>query len=522
MIELKSKKIWISWTLVLILVIVNIFPSLVIAKEIESDVEEESEEESKVLSLDEAIEKGLENSFLLEQVKKEVELAKLIDKNATSSKQDLYDAKYDLLSASYELDDGRIEAYDSLAQLDSAEAALSNGIAPQDIPLPNGYTIPKGTNIRSFLNEVGLGDMVESIIASVQEQLDENRVALDEGLEALEAANKEYLSAKSEYDATITFAMTTVARKLGTSTISSLDATALADLLKEMASISNEVTAYSYNIYKNQVALLIQNSYYEALKQQKLLEAKDKARERGLLQYELAKAAYEVGAKSKDDMLLAKSYYEGTEIAYELQKKDYINAMTELKKNLNIPLDEEIILVEKEAEEIEDFDLDKGIQSGLRARLEIKKAKAQVAIYKELKKAVDKTYDHNDNQYKEAELLIEKAEIEYNKTKLDVEAEIRQSYTTLKAMEKSLEASKELLDNAKENLEIAKAKYEAGYGISNALLQNLNIESMSGTMVEVIAAEENLASMEERVIEITNGYNLARLKYLNDIGILPY
>ena len=45
---------------------------------------------------------------------------------------------------------------------------------------------------------------------------------------------------------------------------------------------------------------------------------------------------------------------------------------------------------------------------------------------------------------------------------------------------------------------------------------------MAGTMVEVLAAEENLANIEEKQIEAMNGYNLARLKYLNDIGELPY
>ena len=89
-------------------------------------------------------------------------------------------------------------------------------------------------------------------------------------------------------------------------------------------------------------------------------------------------------------------------------------------------------------------------------------------------------------------------------------------------MRKLVKTAAELRQDATENVEIAKVKYEVGYGFDNALLKQLNLQDMSGTIVEVIAAEENLTNIEEKEIEVVNGYNLSRLKYLNDIGILPY
>jgi outer membrane protein TolC len=479
---------------------------------------EEVQQEELTLSIEEAVEKGITNSLTMEQVKNQADIAALVSKNAMESKNDIYNAQNELSNAASDLSSGRTEIYSSMDQLDSAQAALDNGIAPMDIPVKNPstgevvLTIPKGSPLTDA-----------NIIAAVQAQLDENRARINGALEDLDEGTQEYLSSKTKYDLALQFAMTSVASKLSTSTISSLEPAPLADLVAEMADIQDRVTSYSVNIYKNQIALQIQNSYYEAQRHNKLLEAKDKAMERGKLQYEYADFAYQVGAKSKDDRNLAKLYYDGAVMTYELQVKDCNNAMINLKKNLNIPLDTKLKLTE-ESESIKlPFNLTQGINSGLRTRLEIKKANAQVELYKDLKTAVNRSYyKSSDNEYKEADLLIEKADLALKDTQLQVESSIRMSYETVIAMEKVAESTKQLQENAEETVEIAKLKYEVGFGADNALLKNLNLQDLSGTMVEVIAAEENLSSIETKVIEANNGLNLAKAKYLNDIGVLPY
>ncbi|PHV69952.1 hypothetical protein CS063_13300 [Sporanaerobium hydrogeniformans] len=482
------------------------------------------------LTLEQAIEKGLENNPFIHKVKNAAELAALISQNAEGSKNAIYNGANELSNAQSDLSNGRATIYDSLDQLESAQAALDNGIAPQDIPIPNPatgeilLTIPKGQNIESFLEAYGLEGNTGAVIEQVQRTLDASKSQINGALETLDESTQKYISSKSKYDLAVQFAMTGVANKLSTSTISSLEPRPLADLMVEMTKVQDRITSYSVNIYKNQIALKIQNSYYEALKQEKLLEVKSKAMERGKLQYDYASYAYEVGAKSKDDEILAKTYYDGTCIAYDLQEKEYKNALTTLKKDLNMALDTPIKLVESDEEKTTThLTLTQGINSGLRTRLEIKMAQAQVELYKDLRAAVESSgYKTSDNQYKEVELLLKKAEIELENTKLEVESGIRMSYETVSTMEKVAQTAKNLKIQAEENVEIAKLKYEVGFGASNALLKSLNLEDLSGTMVEVIAAEENLASMEEKIIETTNGYKLANVKYLNDIGILPY
>ncbi|WP_054740915.1 TolC family protein [Cellulosilyticum ruminicola] len=317
--------------------------------------------------------------------------------------------------------------------------------------------------------------------------------------------------------------MSNVANKLSVSTISSLRVEPLGELVIKMVTAQDKVTAYAVNIYKNQVALLIENSYFEALKQQEILKVKDKAMERGLVQYELAKAAYKVGGKSKDDMLLAKSYYNSTVMARELQVKEYNSALIALKKNMNMDLSKEIHVAKVEASPDEEYDLAQGIASGLSHQLAIRKAEVQAELYDDLMVAVNASnYKSSDNQYKEVVLLQQGAKIAINQAKLQAESDIRTSHATVESMKKLVKTAAELRQDATENVEIAKVKYEVGYGFDNALLKQLNLQDMSGTIVEVIAAEENLTNIEEKEIEVVNGYNLSRLKYLNDIGILPY
>lgn len=494
---------------------------LILAGLLSYPVQARSEEivktEEITLTLEEAITKGIENSLSMDKVENQAKIASLVSKNAETKKDDIIDAEIDLLNAESSLYSGRNTVYRSQDQLDSAQAQLDNGIAPMDIPDPvTGGIISKGTD----LNSLPYGD---KLIDAIQEELDEKRSQLGDAMKDLDEGSEEYLSSKSKYDSTLQFAMTKISNTFSTSTISSLEPDPLATLLDEMAEVQDRLTHYSISIYKSQIALQIQNSYFEALKQIKLMDAKQKAMERGKLQFEFADYAYEVGAKSKDDRNLAKLYYDSTVIAYDLQVKETNNALIELKKNLNMPFDTNLTLEEEPLDIEKSFDLTKGISSGLNARLEVKKARAQVELYHDLKTAVKNShYEEGDNEYKEADLLVKKVEIESKETKLQVESSIRKSYETVTAMDKVARQAQQLKENAEETVEIAKLKYEVGFGADNALLTQLNLQDVSGTMVEVIAAEENLASVEQKVIEATNGYNLAKVKYFNDIGVLPY
>lgn len=464
-------------------------------KEVEKSAEETKEiskEANKNMSLtiEEAVQLGLKNSIDLKMVKNEIDLSGL--------KQDRTDR------LSRKLEDGDEKIHEASDKLSDAQKLLDAGISPVDkvIPLPDGstMTIKAGKPIPDSIKD--------AVVPAIQNQLDNKRAALEGGELSLDSSLEE--------------AGTSLSEKLKFDSLESLSVNSTSNLMTAMADTSYEVTKASYDIYKNKIAMLIQKNYYDVLKAQKIVEVKKKAMERAKKQYQFAKDGYDVGMKAKDDMLLADVYYKGTQIEYRKAEGDLKNAFIELKKNLNIPLDKEIELTDVLVDERELPDLEEGLKSGLKNRLEIKKALGEVAIYDLNFEVTQRKYTSNTFQYKEAELLKEKKRLNYDKVFQNVESSIKQSYETLVTVGDMLEKAKDMVEKAKESVEIAEYKYKEGFGTESSLLKKLDLESAAGTIVEVLAAEENLSNVEEKVVEIMYSYNMAKVKYYNDAGKFEY
>lgn len=441
------------------------------------------------LTIEDAVLTGIENSIQLDQIEKQIQLSDVSNQRAR------YSAK--------KLRRGRDDIREGAKQLSEAQKLLDSGIVPQDVTLPDGSTIPAGTNIGSLP-----GDVQGAIKEGVQKSLDQAKSQLDSG-------DYRIINALQE-------AGTTISSALDFASLDALTVDSTADVMETMTKIALEVTQASFDIYKNSIALLIQKNYYDVLQAKQMLEVKKKAMDRGKTQYEFAKASYEEGLKPKDDMLVASTYYRSTKIQYEQAKGDLENAIVELKKSINIGFDKDIELTDVLLEEIEKFDLEQGLINGMKERLEIKKALGEVAVYALNFDETKRKYTPNTFQYKEAEILRDKSVVDFNQAKLEVENSIRQSYNTVNTVAAMLEGTREMIKEAEGNLEIAILKYKEGFGVETSLLKNLNLEDSAGTIVEVLAAEEKLAEIEENVVKITYAYNLARMQYLNNTGNFIY
>lgn len=482
-----------------------IFTSTVsIAVDNDSESSEEiKDEEEKVLELDiqEAVEIGLENSISLEKVRNEIDLSEVKKRRAKSASKKLEDGDDRLGDARKILNEKESElnaAKDQIKQEligsgiseDIAKEILDKGKAPEGITLPD-----------KILGAIGELSKSEELLSEKWETLGKGERSLVEGLQT---------------------AGTTISGNLNFDSLDQLPVNATSNVLTTMSNVAFEVTKASYDIYKNQIAMLIQKSYYDVLKAKQMLEVKERAMERGKKQYEFVNASYEEGMKAKDDMLMSQIYYQGTEIEYNKALGEYENALTEFKKNINIPLDKEVVLTQVMEDEGEIPDIDYGIENGLKERLEIRKSFGEVIVYETNFENVEKKYPSNTFQNKEARLLKEKARINYKDTVLNVKNSIYQSYETLKSTGEMLKTAKGMVEQARENLEIAQYKYKEGFGVETSLLKKLDLESSAGTIIEVLAAEEKVAEVEEKVVQIKYGYNLAKMKYYNDIGDLIY
>lgn len=372
-----------------------------------------------------------------------------------------------------------------------------------------GVLVYPETAGKTFLKQV------KNEVRGSQSKLDEGKIEYEEGLLTLVEGKIDYAVAKANISSSL-------AKQLDMSQLNELTVSDDRKLMLKMAKSLATLTYTSKGIYRNQIALQIQNSYYNVLKAKKLVEVKKSTVERAETQYRFSKDGYEAGMKAKDSMLLSELFLTGSKLEYEKAQSEYENAMTELKKNMNIPMDKDIRLDEAGMDEKLAVDLEEGLELGLEGRLEILKAREQLDIYGLNLELVDKRYNNKDTQYKEALRLKNLAVLELERTEREVESSIRQSYNTMKTMEIMLEEAEGMVAQAKECVDIAQSKYEEGFGADSALLDKLGLAASSGTILEVISAEENLTQIQEKYVQILYGYNLAKAKYLNDIAYLTY
>jgi outer membrane protein TolC len=437
------------------------------------DVEEEDTAEKTLnFNAESAVTYGLENNKTISILENKIQLAIVSSKVASSNADDLADAE-DLLQ------DAASEIFD----------------AKQDIDDYVDYYEAYGV-------EVDASDLYDA--------LDEAQTILD--------------SSQSEFEDALYNASYTLDNKISYSSLITLDADDAGDLMIKMAGVNLDITKYAKGIYRNQIAMLIKKNYYDALYAEKMYELKKTAKERGEKQYNMVKLSYENGMKAKDDLLLSKMYYDGTVISCRLAESTYKNAIFELKENMNVDMDTEIILEDSMINEVIEENLADGLTSGLTNRIEIQQALGQLGIYilnKELLNS-NPEYKTEVNGKTEAKLLVEGAELQLDKAKTTVKSEINQSYETMVAAGEMLEASNELIKNAEEVVSIANLKYEQGFGAENALLKQMDLQDSSGTILELIAAQEKLSDVEAQVAQISYGYTMAKVKYYNDAGILVY
>lgn len=525
---------------------------------------------SMTLTVDEAVDYAIENNTTIKLVDNKISLAEITYYEALDNASDLSDADEKLEDASDELSSQSVLFYKSETELSAAERAISEDVAPEAITLlkDNGdafinpmtgeaIVIPAGAPIKAsilallqtlYVAELGtppteeaalttyneykvaalakaetdavtydekIVGIAETSLAAKRLELEQKRVALAEG-KALIALKESDMNAKLEQIST------SVESKIAYSSVITHTYENANKLMISMAGMNMNVTKYAKNSYYNQIAMLIQKNYYDVLLAEKVYNLKLTAEERGAKQYELIKLSYDNGMKSKDDLLLSKMYYEGTQAARILANATYENAMIELKKNLNLNQECDLTLLEPMTIDHSSEDLQVGIKSGLTKRLEIQKSLGYLMIYELNEKILNGRYGNGveTRAKNEATILRRSAEIELEETNNMVEAEVRQSYELLKATEAMLTVTENLVSEAQEVLTIAQLKYDQGFGADNALLTNLNLNASSGTILEVIAAQENLEEMEVKEAQIEYNYIMAKIKYKNDAGLI--
>ena len=510
------------------------------------------------MTVDQAVEYGLENNPSIGMLDNAIDLALVALSYAEGNIEDLEDAEEQLNEAENDLFDLGVALDQNQEELDTAYYYLSLGKSPVEISYNDIYKyvddnmlmmlavlgisdddviLSTGADIQRTLEDmlmmVGYSEAAAEVAAEayyddvysiIEAQLDESQDTLDEYNVAMDEAQETFDYNQDLFDSVLDDVADKLDTKINYSSVIQLDTDDAVNLMVSMADVNLDVTRYAKGIYRNQIAMLIQKNYYDALYAEKMVDLKKIAMARGEEQFDMVSLSYENGMKAKDDLLLAKMYYDSTKISYRLAQSTYKNAIYELKENINMDLATEIVLVDALTEEVTEESLQDGLKSGMTNRLEMQMVLGQWMIY-ELNEDIltsSRDYKYEESSINEAVLLREGAELELEQIKKMIESEVSQSYENLQATEYVLEVSKDLIRDAQEVVSIAQLKYEQGLGAENSLLAQMNLESSSGTMVELIAAQENLADIEAKVAQIRYNHTMAKVKYMNDAGILVY
>lgn len=419
--------------------------------------------------------------------------------------QDLKRRGFDAERAEYnakKIKDGEKKVKDGQSQISQNETLLNKGLSDIETVLskiPSGDLDPATAAQKAAL-EAKKQELLtqQAYLNGMKKQLESGELSLSNGLEQANIG---------------------IAEKLGIDTSRIFDVNSTSDLMNAMAGVSYEVTGKGYEIAKKQIAMLVEKQYYDVIKANKLVQAKQKVLERAKGQHNIVKAAYKAGMKAKDDLLLAEAQVQLMTADLEKAKMEAKNAAIELKSTLNIPLTTEISIKSTILPEVKTMVVEEGLKQGLQRRLEIQKTEGQLLVERLNYEMTQRQYPEITFQYQEALLRKERAELDLRMAQHQVETDIRKSYETMMATQKMYENVQSSVKNAEENLKIATYRYSHGFGIEDsANLKSINAGELAGTIMEVLAAGEKLADIEEKVIQIEYARNLAVTKYLNDIG----
>lgn len=289
------------------------------------------------------------------------------------------------------------------------------------------------------------------------------------------------------------------------------------ELYQTKAALGLEVTRLAVEEARKQYALLTRQKYYEVLKAQRLVDVKRAAVRRAENQYQMAKDSFEAGFRAKDDMLMAQAQL-------SLLKADLANGqnalhLAEIALKQVMGLDQTTLIILED-----DFTVDRnitpletGLEQALKNRVEIKKSEMELEVARINMELAKRYTAPNTFDYRQIQLDLVNAQWALEGEKQTVQSEVYGSYQTVLATGEMLDYVQESVKQAKEAVDIATYRYQEGYGIPSSVLKSLNMEDAGGTIFEVLAAEEKLSEVEEKVVEITYGYNLAKSKYEVDI-----
>lgn len=251
------------------------------------------------------------------------------------------------------------------------------------------------------------------------------------------------------------------------------------------------------------VAVQVEESYYEVLRQQQMFTVRSRLLQQASRQLELAEARFEAGMISRQELEEAEEAAQRAREGVDQARRDLFIAEATL--GVLVGLDPgSFTLAESVAFEPIDPDLGAGVDWALANRREIRDAEAAVRLAQELVQAFDNPYTP-PVELRRAMLALRRAELQLQQTREKVAAEVRSQWVRLAAASQKVEATERARKLAASRLAIAQARYEAG----------------QIGFLDLLEAQADEASAQLEAAGAVWEYNLEKARWLRTIARAP-
>lgn len=285
--------------------------------------------------------------------------------------------------------------------------------------------------------------------------------------------------------------------------ITSLDTAQLKHVNNARAEMAKVVNELYLKATEKQIALGAKQAYYNLLHAQANLELSKQSLSRAEAQLKVAQAAFEVGTRAKTDVLQAEAGLAGAQAALAAAEMNVEVARLKLNQFIGAELTQQWVLSPvTHSEEVTTTSLTDALNKAISQRAEIKQKEEEIKVAELNVDLIDRFSSLGTYQGQVAKNEVEKAKLELEQKKREIQVEVTQAYHTMNTAQKAIESYKKAKDAAAENYR----------------LTNLRFENGMATTLEVTQMEEELTNREIQYQKALHDYNLAVAAFENSLG----
>lgn len=250
-----------------------------------------------------------------------------------------------------------------------------------------------------------------------------------------------------------------------------------------------------------QVALKVEEAYYNVLRTGELLQIQQGNQEQADRQLAVARARFEAGLIARQDFLEAELSHAQSLASLENARRSHVDARRQLAELMGMPEDAPVVLVEEVAFAPLSLSLEDALAEAVAQRAEVLRAARAV-------EQARRDVAHADTPYAapvelvRARLNLERAEIQYEQARTQVIQQVRQEWYGLQDAQRKVEMSRRQEELTRTRAEISRARYEAGL-IS---------------LLDLLKDEASYAQARLDAAGAVWDYNLAKARFLRTLG----